>query len=115
MTSVLIIDRFFFGFLLLFLFFFGLVVTWTLLVVLVAVVTLMVMIDRLRVHESIVQNVSELVEDVILTGLAVLLARGTRGLVEAQHGERVETEKHRYCRNLSLDDFGFVYKLRLSI
>jgi hypothetical protein len=48
----------------------------------------------LGVHETIIQKIGKLIEDVFLSQLTVLGTGRTRLLVESEHGEGVETEEH---------------------
>ena len=79
-----------FGFLLLLLILFWSIVPRATLIVLI----IMLLGLWLWVHKTMIQKVSELVEDVFLSQLTVLLARSAWLLVEAKHCEGVEAEEH---------------------
>ena len=89
-SCVLIIHRLLLGFLLLFLILFRPIIPWSSLIILVV----MLLGLRLRMHETMIQKICELVEYVFLPQLTVLWARSAWLLVESEHGEGVEAKKH---------------------
>jgi hypothetical protein len=58
----------------------------------------MVLLLGLWVHEAIIQKIRKLVKDIFWALLSVLWTWWSRLLVEAEHGERIETEEHVMCR-----------------
>jgi hypothetical protein len=58
----------------------------------------MVLLLGLRVHETMIQKICKLIKDILLALLSVLWTWWSRLLVEAEHGEGIETEEHLMCR-----------------
>jgi hypothetical protein len=91
-SCVLIVNGLWFGFLLFFLIFFRFIIAWSTLIILVIMVLTLGL--GLRVHETIIQKIGELIKDIFLSQLTILGTRRAWLLVEPKHGEGVETEKH---------------------